>query len=269
MNSNKILSSDVLDILFEKRNKKYGAYILRKFYPSRVKTSLFIMLGMSAILSAFTFLPDNKITGSHLYTGNDSIIVKEYESPKEKEQPKEKQHDLPKTSTQKFIDKIAIVDSMEKTDSLHDITHIDIGTVTHIIDAPAGPPDIFPAAPTGTGGNLPTVAAAPVVDINAPVDNPDMQASYPGGEKELIKFLQHNLQSPDEMEEGAAVQVRIKFVVGFDGNLQAFDVLQDGGNAFNNEVIRVLKKMPRWDPGKKGGRNVPVYYTLPVKFAAN
>lgn len=61
MNSNVILSSSVLDILFEKRNKKYGAYILRKFYPDRVKTSLLIMLGIVVIFSAFTFLPGRKI----------------------------------------------------------------------------------------------------------------------------------------------------------------------------------------------------------------
>ena len=44
------------------------------------------------------------------------------------------------------------------------------------------------------------------------------------------------------------------------------EVLEDGGKAFNNEVIRVLKKMPVWVPGKNAGEHVSVYYTIPVKF---
>jgi protein TonB len=44
--------------------------------------------------------------------------------------------------------------------------------------------------------------------------------------------------------------------------------MEDGGYVFNNEVIRVLKKMREWIPGKSNGQNVSVYYTIPVKFAA-
>ena len=107
-----------------------------------------------------------------------------------------------------------------------------------------------------------------MADNDNPYNNPDEPALFPGGEKELIRFLQRNLHSPKGLEEDEAVHVKIKFVVGFDGNLQSFTVLQDGGEDFNMEVIRVLKKMPKWNPGKKGGRNVPVYHILPVKFTA-
>ena len=55
-------------------------------------------------------------------------------------------------------------------------------------------------------------------------------------------------------------------MVGFDGKLQGFETIEDGGAAFNKEVIRVLKKMPEWIPGKSNGENVAVYYTIPVKF---
>ena len=59
MNSEMILKTDILDILFEKRNKLYGAYTLRKFYPDRVKTSLLIMLGLVLIFCVFAFIPKN------------------------------------------------------------------------------------------------------------------------------------------------------------------------------------------------------------------
>ena len=69
-----------------------------------------------------------------------------------------------------------------------------------------------------------------------------------------------------EMENGETVMVKIKFIVGYDGVLKGFETVQDGGAAFNEEVIRVLKKMPQWIPGKTKGENVSVYNMIPVKF---
>jgi periplasmic protein TonB len=85
----------------------------------------------------------------------------------------------------------------------------------------------------------------------------------------LRNFLQKNLQNPEDIEEGGMVSVKIKFVVGYDGTLKSFETVEDGGAAFNNEVIRVLKKMKPWNPGKTRGENVSVYYTIPVKFTTS
>jgi protein TonB len=145
------------------------------------------------------------------------------------------------------------------------MTNLQISGTTNIItDAPPLDGDPGPLV----GSNEPAKPAEPEVDNNTVIDHPDVQASFPGGETALINFLQKNLRSPQDLNEGETIQVRVKYVVGFDGNLQSFDVIQDGGSVFNNEVIRVLKKMPKWNPGKKGGRNVPVYYSLPVKFTS-
>ena len=70
------------------------------------------------------------------------------------------------------------------------------------------------------------------------------------------------------MEAGQVISVKIKFVVGFEGKLKSFEIIEDGGMIFNKEVIRVLKKMPDWIPGKSNGEAVSVYYTIPVKFTA-
>jgi protein TonB len=90
--------------------------------------------------------------------------------------------------------------------------------------------------------------------------------SYPGGMDALRKFLERNLENPRDMEEGEVANVKVKFVVGFNGELQSFVTVQDGGDEFNREVMRVLKKMPNWLPGKAKGQNVSVFYTIPVKF---
>jgi protein TonB len=93
---------------------------------------------------------------------------------------------------------------------------------------------------------------------------------FPGGVPALRKFLERNLQNPEDIENGENISVKIKFIVGYDGKLKGFETVQDGGKAFNNEVIRVLKKMPDWNPGKsKDGQNVSVYYVIPVQFRAS
>ena len=74
------------------------------------------------------------------------------------------------------------------------------------------------------------------------------------------------MDKPEPMNSGEAVTVKARFVVGYDGKLQGFRIIQDGGDVFNKEVMRVLKKMPDWVPGKAKGENVSVYYTIPVKF---
>jgi len=68
------------------------------------------------------------------------------------------------------------------------------------------------------------------------------------------------------MQEGEEVAVTVRFIVNFNGDLVSFDVMETGGESFDNEVIRVLKKMPRWIPGKTNGEKVSAYFTIPVKF---
>ena len=264
MNSNAILSSDVLDILFDKRNKSYGAYTLRKFYPDRVKISLLIMLGLSAIFSAFTFLPSSKVDPDIYGTGEETIMTAVLEEKKEIVQPKE-QPPQPKqpTPTQHLTDKLLVVKESEPSTIFNNIENMEVGFAT---DTSTVSPGLEPVL--NVGGHTTTEAPpAPEAepDINIPIDNPDVPPSYPGGLMALRNFLERNLQAPDELAE--PVQVKVKFVVSNDGHLESFDIVLDGGEDFNKEVIRVLKKMPQWTPGKKGGRSVKAYCYLPVKFA--
>ena len=113
------------------------------------------------------------------------------------------------------------------------------------------------------------VKEPPAPDPAIPIDNPEIEPSFPGGINTLRTFLQRNLVNPRDLEEGEQVSVQVRFVVGYDGKLQHFETLKDGGPEFNGEVIRVLKKMPQWIAGKSNGKNVSVYYTIPVKFVPN
>ena len=266
MSNETILTSDVLDIIFEKRNKAYGAYMLRKFYPNRIKTSLLVMFALAIIFSAFTFLPDKKTTGEFTFKDEGFTVV---QLQVKQDPPKVQSQTVVTKSQQKFLSSILFVPEKDTSDRLRNITNIEIGNKTIISTiSTSGTGNFIPAdASDGTAAVAPLVPA-PVITNENPFENPDVQAMFPGGEKELFRFLQKNLHAPEDLEAAQMVEVKVKFVVGFDGNLQTFTITKDGGPAFNNEVIRVLKKMPKWNPGKKGGQNVPVYYSIPVKFTA-
>lgn len=260
MNSESIMNSDVLDIVFEKRNKLYGAYTLRKFYGNRLIKSLGVTLGIVTILSAFTLMPKEK----EVFISSNEVVFGTVKPPipdAKKEILKPTKPDQP---TQKKFPKPLIVDD-KKADTIQEIKPTDIISSVNVVGTETqGTIGENPAPGNVMGEGIPEVA--PVIDVTIPTENPEIEPSYPGGINALRKFLERNLVNPTSMEEGEMVAVNVKFVVGYDGKLQQFTVVKDGGEIFNNEVIRVLKKMPQWVPGKSRGQSVAVYFTIPIKF---
>lgn len=267
MNSELIMNSDVLDIVFEKRNKLYGAYALRKFYNNRLIKSIGITLGAVTILSAVTFIPDKEHVLIPFIEVTMGSVIKPKEPDAKKEIPKEPLKSA--QSSQKKLLNLVIVDDKMKADSIQDIKPADIIGSNNIVVAGTDEKGIIGEPSFVSGGDeavAPMAPALPVTDATTPIDNPEIEPVYPGGINALKKFLERNLVNPTAMEQGEMVAVHVKFVVGYDGKLQKFMVVKDGGDIFNNEVIRVLKKMPQWVPGKSKGQNVAVYFTIPIKF---
>lgn len=271
MKTELILKSDVLDIIFENRNKAYGAYNLRKFYNNRLFKSLGLMLAGVIVLSAFTFMPGKKVDDKKELETILAPVLSEIK-PEKQDQEKPKEQLQPKkndAATVKSVIDIKIVPAtidVPPIDAIPD--SVPIGGVTK--SGTTGEPALVATTPGGTGGDGDSDGKdpdpAPAVDINTPTDAPDFMPEYPGGMTALRKFLQKHLTNPRDMEENEQISVKVRFVVGFDGKLKSFEVAEDGGDEFNKEVIRVLKKMPEWTPGKTRGQNVSVYYTIPVKF---
>ena len=268
MNSELILQTHVLDILFENRNKGYGAYTLRKFYNSRLITAIGIMAGAVIILSAFTFLPDSKETEKEMFVVIDPGFGRVPPTPKKPEVKPADKKLFKKTpvSTLNFSSKIVILNNKDSVDVLRDLDNMAIDNKTNIVADPGRP--LIGAVP---GNNDPGVAGPekntePPIDIVKPLETAEVMPQYPGGMDALRRFLMRNLTNPRSLEEGELISVKVRFVVGYDGILKSFELVQDGGSEFNNEVIRVLKKMPAWIPGKSRGQNVSVYYNIPVKF---
>jgi protein TonB len=270
MNRNIIMKTDVLDIIFEKRNKLYGAYDLRKFYQHRLKLALAAMLITAALFSGFTLMPDkNKIAGP-IYTPPEPRL-REVDIPKDPE----KKPELPKQETKpaakatpvnqkRFISNIVVAPENTKTDSIFIVEPIDLTGPKTIVNADPGPFLPTPVKPEPGDGEK----AVAKIDNTTPMNGNevDVLPSYPGGMEAFRAFMQKNLQTPGDLEEGQSVSVRIKFVVDNNGKLKSFSTVLDGGDAYNKEVVRVLKKMPDWIPGKAKGENVSVYHIIPVKF---
>jgi len=216
------------------------------------------------VFSAFTLMPKTQTNDGVNFNviDNQLATIKPDIKPVDPVKP-----DPPKNQqqpTQKFTDIIKIVHTNDADSLPDDLDKKMIGSVTN--NTPGDGPLVV-APPSSGGGDGPVAEPAKaVVDIATPMDNPEVMPSFPGGMEGLKKFLQRNLNNPKEMEEGEMVSVKTRFVVGYDGKLKSFEIIQDGGEEFNKEVIRVLKKMPEWTPGKSNGQNVSVYYTIPVKF---
>lgn len=93
------------------------------------------------------------------------------------------------------------------------------------------------------------------------------QPGFPGGEEALFEYLQKNISYP-QMAKESNIQgtVFVTFVVEPDGSISNTKVLRGIGGGCDVEAIRVVKKMPRWTPGKQRGKPVRVQFNLPIKF---
>jgi protein TonB len=273
MTTQNILTADVLDIVFENRNKAYGAYQLRKYYDKRLIHSLGIMLLSvgSLILLSFRFekkpmMKDDKPKATV------QIIQLSQELPKEIKEP-EKVVEKPVSAAKplasvKATSRIDIVPDNKVTDNdkVPDQTDMENKVVSNVNadgDNPNGQV-VKPGDNKNGNGNL--ITDEEPLDPKTAIDYADEPPTYPGGIEALQNFLRKNLRTPDELEAGQQASVKVKFVVSYDGEMYGYEVVQSAGNAFNDEVLRVLKKMPRWNPGKYKGHTVSVYYIIPVKF---
>lgn len=96
------------------------------------------------------------------------------------------------------------------------------------------------------------------------------QPSYPGGEEARIRYLQENLRYP-QMAREAGIQgtVFVTFVVERDGSVTDVRVLRGIGGGCDEEAVRVVQNMPRWNPGRQRGQPVRVQFNMPIRFVLN
>jgi protein TonB len=111
------------------------------------------------------------------------------------------------------------------------------------------------------------VEKPPVKEETKPIEMaPSREPEFPGGQDAWMNFLRKNLNAPAGLEPGEKKTVSIRFFVSVDGAITDFEVMQSAGRVFDNEVIRVLKKMPKWKPAIQNGQPIARAFTQPVTF---
>ena len=107
-----------------------------------------------------------------------------------------------------------------------------------------------------------------VIDIVEPVvDFPDVEAQFPGGEEMMRKWMQENIVYPEiSMENGDQGRVYLKFVVERDGTITNVEVMKGTTRDLDNEAKRIVRNMPKWNPGESSGNKVRSSFTLPINF---
>ena len=271
MDINKILSADILDIIFEGRNKEYGAYELRKTYNIRLKKSLIL----TAILLAVLLIPF--VVSSLLPHEKKAVVIDVVDTQiaeiKQKEPPPPPPIKPPPPPPPPAVNQVKFTPPVVKKDNevkqdekppdIKETTAISSETVKsentqQVVQAPIDD--------KGTG-----VAQAPV-DDNQVFTKVEVDAEFPGGMGAWAKFLQRNLDADVPVNNGAPVgtyRVIIRFIVGKDGSASDIQPETSFGYGMEEEAIRAIKKAPKWTPAIQNGRNVNAYKRQPITFVVS
>lgn len=258
------------DIIFQARNRAYGAFDLRKQYRPTLSRAL--GLGIALFLGALAaptlyarFWPHASV--SYNQSMDEVTLTKLAEPPVELPISLPPPKTAPAVNTVRNLPLIVMpeADVVEEnlpptTEQLQDATS---GTETA---QGTGDIDII-AAPEASAPTIKEKALEVENKPEAPFLTVEQQPEYPGGMEALRTFLGKNLNYPrSAASAGVSGRVYVSFVVNTDGSLADIQVLKGIGFGCDEEAVRVMQKMPHWRPGKQAGRAVRVKYNLPISF---
>jgi protein TonB len=251
--------SEWLELVFDDRNKAYGAYDLRKHYDS----TLLKALGFTVLPVVFLFLLSSFIMTRKAIPVPDkrTVVVLNAHPPITKPPvtpPKPRVEQPVQHRTVAFPPPVVAVDNVAKNPPT--IEALDKSTVsqTNSAGVDGGNLDI-PVTPAGSGATEDNTVHT--------INSIEVMPAFPGGETAWAKFLQKNLHYPGAaLDAGISGKVYISFVVEKDGHLSNITVDRTPGYGLDAEAIRVLKLVPPWKPGIQNGQAVRVRYSMPFNF---
>jgi periplasmic protein TonB len=266
MQTNKILSAPLIDLVFDGRDKDYGAYELRKNYSKRINRAMIITLTLAALISGSVILANtSKKSRIVQRVGPDVELtdvqeklpepLPEPERPREVEQPRTEIYTAPRIMPTDVIDNpLPTIDDLDSA-RIGDVKikgPVDIG----IPDEPKDPSD-------GKG----------IVDMPKPSDEPltfvEIDAKFTGN---WVAFLERNLNANVPVDNGAApgrYSVIIRFVVDREGVVSDINPLTSHGYGMEQEAIRVIRKSAKWEPAIQNNIQVKAYRKQVIVFIVN
>ena len=269
MEANKILHADILDIIFEGKNKMYGAYQLRKTYNKTLAKamittgSLLILILVGTVLASSTHKPTELITGPVIEIGKiheDPPPPTDITPPPAAQVPNQIRFVRPVVVDNDRVDPAEIIQNISETQTISTETiHTDVTT---------------------------TIIQAPIVDVNSQINEPpvkkekepdvyiDVQvpATFPGGFLAWKKYLEDNLDHETAINNGASegtYSVRVRFIVSTDGSISNVVPETKTGYGLEAEAVKIIQKGPKWIPALQNGRQVTAYHSQLITFVVN
>lgn len=274
-------STEWCDLVFEERNKRYGAYRLRQTSYRRYLVAFLIVMVITAIVSVLPQLYGvvenitQKDLGPMEQTVELSVLPIEEQVPEEliKEeiiQPGEVSPPPPALkSSMQFVPPVIARDEEVSSENQFAKTQQELQSSTlqiSIADV-MGTDEQHGIDISELSRPVELAVEDLVVEEDKPLENAEQAPSFPGGLEALSKYLSENIQYPiSARENGIQGKVIIKFVVSRTGDIMDIQVTRGVDASLNQEAVRVVQSMPRWIPGKQKGKAVSVYFTLPVEF---
>lgn len=270
-------SKEWCDIVFDGKNKEYGAYQLRATSVKRhTKALLSVVIVLALILTAIILVMTGvfKSADEDINAKNEQeeVVMAPEDIPEEEEQmdipeqkPEEVQAEEEVAATQ-AVTEVKIVEIVDKDREVKDQEQVLENTAQLGADDHKGVENV----------NRDRVVKEVVEE--KPVEKPkeegplsvamvEQKPSFPGGESAMYKWLQDNIIYPAAAsEEGVQGKVTVQFIVEKDGSITHVQVVRGKHPALDAEAARVIRKMPRWTPGRNNGQPVRVTYHLPVQF---
>lgn len=271
MEANKILNSDILDIIFEGKNKSYGAYELRKTYNARLKKAM-IITGSFLILVIGGGVLGNYISNR---ADKDTLTTQDVELAQVKAEPPPpvvppppppKPPPPPEVNQVKFTPpKIVKDEEVKPEEKIQDVKEdqvistktVESDNKTQIVQAPV--------EDKGTS----VVEAPKGDDENKVFTKVENEAEFPGGQGAWGNYLRKNLNANAPVDNGApegTYTVIIRFIVSKDGSISDVTPETKFGYGMEDEAAKIIKKGPRWKPALQNGRNVNAYRRQPITF---
>ena len=273
-------SKEWRDIVFEGKNKEYGAYEMRENSTARhtraviivlaclVAILVLLILSLTGVFSRAEEEGPDAATEQELATfAADEVIEEEpeeeqvkFEEPEEIIQPEEVANeqritDLPIVEDDKFDETKEVKTQEEMTQNEAQAGAVDITEGTNDLNKQVVKEQIIAPEPAPEPEKVYNIAMV------------EQKPEFPGGEAAMYKWLGDHINYPAAAsEEGVSGRVVVEFVVSKTGAIENVRVLRGRHPALDKEALRVVKSMPKWQPGRNNGQPVKVTYTLPVTF---
>ncbi len=272
-------SKEWRDIVFEGKNKEFGAYTLRAASNGRHNRAMIAVVIVIAILFALAFLVNTVIKTAMKApedTNEQALVEMVTEEPEEEEPEEEQQRieepEQPEVLKEELLNtvkltEIAIVHDNEVKEEIKSQDEMkETETAIGKVNEDRGVDDIIQAKEYKEVVVVEEKKPEPV-DDNKVFDAVEQNPQFPGGEAALLKYVASHIRYPSAAQEnGIQGRVTVQFVVTKTGAIGQVKVVRGKDPDLDKEAIRVVKSLPKFTPGKMNGHAVNVWYTLPITF---